>query len=313
MVDSEHIPNAIKGDPEKVAAYEQAWNEVKSEVRDDLSASTHGVPASRIKQEGVLQKALSIYRASQNGGTDPNAGGRNPAGRLDYNPGGQYDHIPGDIRMTYTRAHENRLDGRSLVEYANDQLGAGTTWEYTEDGTTKKDLKDDPEIHGDPVTGEDAKTGESTRVEEEDTADWEDAEPGDPVPDGGLTTGSDDSSDSDSWDYPDAVDTPLEKQAWRDAGGEYAKAQRLITKRKNSGGGSGEPADDSGGEKSQEKPEDDDEGGLTTGGDGSQSDDSDSSDSGDSGQADLSGVDRKTAAIGAGAVGLVAAKYAGVI
>jgi len=125
----------------------------------------------------------------------------------------------------------------------------------------------------------------------------------DPVPDGGLTTGSDDSGSPDGWDYPGAVDTPMEKKAWRDAGGDYAKAQRLINARKNSGGGSGEPADD------------DNEGGLTTGGDGSQGDDSDSSDSGDSdrsGSGGSSGTDTKTAAA-AGVLALAAAKYGGMI
>ena len=218
----------------------------------------------------------------------------------------------------YNQSDDAGSSGRSPLEYVNDLL-SNSEWKFTrEDGllsTTSTTIpEEERESHGEAVTGEDAKQpGESTRITESDKIDPGNAEPGDPVPDGGLTTGSSDSSDSgfsDGWDYPDAVDTELEKKAWRDAGGEYAKAQRLITKRKNSGGGSG---DDSGGEKSKEKSEDGDEAGLTTGGGGSQSDDSDSSDSGDSGQSDSGGIDRKTAAIGAGAVGLVAAKHAGVI
>ena len=290
MVD---YPTQIIGEPEKMAAYRQAWNEVAAELRDELPASVHGVPDSKIKQEGVLQKALEIYKEQQS------SSGPSPGER-----------------------HQNRYKGRSggddmvLVEETSPGSRGWSmstrrvvSREEAENNPLMRiirDVADTPEARDPGVLDPNKDGGDTGNTKQEEN-----------MSNNGIIGGAAGATDGQKWDYPDAINTSLEKKAWRKAGGNYAKAQRLIKQMKRAKRDPPDPPekmpdppDPHPPKKKKPDPQPPEKMPVPT------DDSNESGDSlgsvGSSGSGTLNGIDTRTAALGIGAAAAAALAYGGI-
>jgi|GEM_PF-7110663 len=203
-------------------------SELRGRADDPTSDIAPGMPKKVqdwIQSQGYSRGTTLHIKGYKDATTETVIYGPNKEESLTLSTTEQAFQVPKPIRSLWKQARDS--DPRDLITYANDYKG---TNEFGDGRHT--DPQGDLEVPGKGEIPESVYESEIATDSRTRRYDLSGVSGWGPMTEQNQPSSSDSSNSGDSMIYPDKVNTPLEREAWRKAGGDEAEAQRILAELK---------------------------------------------------------------------------------